>query len=123
MEAEHFAYSGKCARGCVYSHLPERLIRDIGNDPDLFMHEYAHVLHLAAEKSSQSQAQESSYNEFMTNERPSLEALYSQPYVPGGCSFWYAATNKYEFFAGEAALYRLVTQQTTFGRSEATAKS
>ena len=98
-EAVHFAYSGRCARGCVYSHLPERLIRDIADSPDLFMHEYAHVLHLATESSAQSSAQAESYSKFMSDERPRLETSYTQPYIPGSCCFWYAAANKYEFFA------------------------
>ena len=99
LSTRSFAYSGKCAQGCVYSFLPERLIRDIANSPDLFIHEYAHVLHLATESSSQSKAQAEAYSKFMADERSLLEITYSQPYVPGSCCFWYAATNKYEFFA------------------------
>mmetsp|Transcript_20737 Transcript_20737/g.43233 ORF Transcript_20737/g.43233 Transcript_20737/m.43233 type:complete len:339 (-) Transcript_20737:42-1058(-) len=105
--AQHFAYSGSCAQGCVYSHMPERLIRDIANSPDLFMHEYAHVLHLASMDSSESRAIGAAYTDFMQTKLPALETKYSETYEPGGCCFWYSATNDKEFFAVTTQAYFL----------------
>jgi len=59
--SDHFAYSGSCAKGYVYTYLPERLIRDICNSPDLFIHEYAHVLHMSVGDSPQAKGITTAY--------------------------------------------------------------
>ena len=105
--AQHFAYSGQCAQGCVYTHMPERLIRDIANSPDLFMHEYAHVLHLASYDSEESKAVIAAYANFMDTKIEGLETKYDETYVPGECCFWYSATNEKEFFAVTTQAYFL----------------
>ena len=108
---DHFAYSGECARGCVYTFLPQRLIRDICNSPDLFIHEYAHVLHLSVPDAPQSKAITAAYANFMSNELQPLATSYNEPYVKGECCFWYAAANEKEYFAVSSQAYFLESNE------------
>jgi hypothetical protein len=105
-EPSHFAYSGSCAKGCVYTHLPERLIRDIAESPDLLVHEYAHVLHMSIPSSPQAKAQLVAWENFVSVTFPVLETTYpEQPYDPDGCCFWYARRNEFEYFAVTTQAY------------------
>ena len=73
-EGSHFFYSGRgCSTGCVVTEQASTLIRDIYNDPTLFLHEYAHVYQLAVPSSAESIACDGAFKKWKADIFPQLD--------------------------------------------------